>query len=124
MKKVTTKEFIWYAAGGLIIAFGLICVIFGIIGYRMTGPTSQNFIAEFEGKVFKKGKLDLRSFGLIIMAVGVIFSVVVLSVNAKKADREVEKKIRREQRIAAQANSTIEVKSAVEVVKEQPEESK
>jgi len=40
--------------------------------------------------------------------------------NAKKADREVEKKVRREQRLAAQASKTIEVKKAVEIVEEKP----
>ena len=124
MKKVTTKEFIWYAACGLLIAFALICIVFGIVGYRMAGPTSENFIVQFEAKVFKKGKLDLRSFGLIVLAVSVVITVIVLCVNAKKADRDIEKKLRREQRIAASANSTIEVKNAVEVVEEKPVESK
>lgn len=124
MKKVTTKEFIWYAACGLIIAFALICIIFGIVGYHMDGPTEQNFIVQLEAKVFKKGKLDLRSFGLIVLGVGAILFAIVLSVNAKKADREIEKKIRREQRIAASTNSNIEAKNAVEVVEEHPEENK
>lgn len=124
MKKVTTKEFIWYAACGLLVAFALICIIFGIVGYHMAGPSDQNFIVQFEAKVFKKGKLDLRSFGLIVLAVSVLITVIVLCVNAKKADRDIEKKLRREQRLAASVSSTIEAKNAVEVVEEKPEETK
>lgn len=117
MKKVTTKEFIWYAGCGLVIVFGLICMIFGIIGYHMSG--SNNFITEFEKKIPLQ---SLRVWGIIFMAIGVVVGIICLLVNAKKADREVEKKVRREQRLAAQANQSIEVKKAVEVVEAAPVE--
>lgn len=114
MKKVTVKEFCWYAACGIIIVFGLICMIFGIVGYHMGGSASMNFITNFE----KKLPFGLRYWGIIFMAAGVLVGIIVLLVNAKKADREVEKKIRREQRLAAQSSQTIEVKQAVEVIEE------
>ena len=82
--------------------------------------SSANFIEAFESKL----KLDLRYIGLILVGGGVAILVVVLLFNAKKADREVEKKVRREQRIAAQSNKTIEVKNAVEVIEVQAEEPK
>jgi len=116
MKKVTTKEFLWYLGAGLLAFLGLLCIIFGIIGYHMSGPTGTNFITEFEDKL----PFELRFWGLIFIAAGLALAVVVLLVNAKKADREVEKKIRREQRLAAQANQTIEVKKAVEIIEEKP----
>ena len=116
MKKISTKEFIWYAACGLVIVFGLICMIFGIVGYHM--PATNNFIRDFEAKI----PLDLRIWGIIFMAIGVLVGVVALVVNAKKADREIEKKNRREQRLAAQNNMDIEVKSAVQIVEEKPAE--
>ncbi|MCQ2802006.1 MAG: hypothetical protein MJ222_05230 [Bacilli bacterium] len=116
MKKISTKEFIWYAACGLVIVFGIICMVFGIIGYHM--PASNNFIKDFEAKI----PLDLRIWGIIFMAAGVVVAVIALVVNAKKADREVEKKNRREQRLAAQSNMNIEVKSAVQIVEEKPAE--
>ena len=116
MKKVTTKEFIWYAVCGLIVFLGLVCVVFGIIGYHMTSAAGVNFVEALEEKI----KISLRFLGLILIGAGVVLSVIVLLFNAKKADREVEKKIRREQRIAAQNSSTIEVKSAVEIVEEAP----
>ena len=116
MKKVTTKEFIWYLAAGLLAFLGLVAIVFGIIGYHMAGPTGTNFILEFEEKI----DFELRFIGLIFIAAGLLLAVIVLLVNAKKADREVEKKIRREQRLAAQANQTIEVKKAVEIIEEKP----
>lgn len=117
MKKVSVKEFIWYAACGVVVALGLICMIFGIVGYHMAGQT--NFILDFEAKL----PFELRYWGIIFMAAGVLVALVVLLVNAKKADREFDKKVRREQRIAAQSNQTIEVKNAVEVVVEKPAET-
>lgn len=117
MKKVSTKEFIWYAACGIVIIFGIICMVFGIIGYHM--PASNNFIKDFEAKL---KVLDLRTWGIIFMAVGVVVAIIALVVNAKKADREVEKKLRREQRIAAQSAMNVEVKNAVEIVEEKPAE--
>lgn len=116
MKKISTKEFIWYAACGIVVVFGLICMVFGIVGYHM--PTANNFIRDFEAKI----PLDLRIWGIIFMAVGVLVAVVALVVNAKKADREIEKKVRREQRLAAQSNMDIEVKSAVQIIEEKPAE--
>ena len=120
MKKVTNKEFIWYLACGLLVFLGLVCVIFGIIGYHMSSPSGQNFIETFEGKI----KFELRYLGLILIAAGVALSIGVLLFNAKKADREIEKKVRREQRIAAQNSKTIEVKNAVEVLEVPAEEPK
>ena len=116
MKKVTNKEFAWYLGCGVLVFLGLVAIIFGIIGYHMVSPTGMNFIQSFEEKI----KIDLRYLGLIFVGGGVAILIVVLLFNAKKADREVEKKIRREQRIAAQNSKTIEVKQAVEVIEEKP----
>ena len=118
MSKVTTKEFIWYAICGLVATLGLICIIFGIVGDHMGVPASENFVTVFEDKIH----FELRYIGLIAIAVAVIVFIICLLVNAKKADREVEKKLRRELRVAAQSNATIEVKKAVEVIEEKPAE--
>ena len=116
MKKISTKEFLWYAGCGLVVVFGIMCMVFGIVGYHL--PSSNNFIKDFEAKI----PLDLRIWGIIFMAAGVIVAIIALIVNAKKADREIEKKVRREQRLAAQNSMDIEVKSAVQIVEEKPVE--
>ena len=118
MKKISVKEFIWYAACGLVATLGVICIVFGIIGDHMGVPESQNFIASFQDKI----NFELRYLGLIFIGGALIVFIIVLLFNAKRADREVEKKLRRELRVAAQANSSIEVKKAVEVVEEKPQE--
>ena len=118
MKKVTNKEFIWYLVAGLLAFIGVIAITFGIIGYHMKASASYNFVQTFEEKI----KFELRYIGLIFIAAGVVLAVIALLFNAKKADREIEKKIRREQRIAAQNSKTIEVKNAVEVIEEAPAE--
>ena len=74
----------------------------------MNAPIGENFIRQFE----KKLPLDLRTFGIIFVAVGVLVGIIVLLWNAKRADRDIEKRIRREQRIAAQSSQSIEVKNA------------
>lgn len=116
MKKVTNKEFVWYLACGLLGVLGLLAIIFGIIGYHMDAPSGTNFITKFEDKI----NFQLRYIGLIFMGAGVVLALCVLLFNAKKADREVEKKVRREQRLAAQSSKTIEVKKAVEIIEEKP----
>ena len=116
MKKISNKEFAWYLACGLLGVIGLLAIVFGIIGYHMDAPAGTNFITEFEDKI----NFSLRYIGLIFIAGGVVLALCVLLYNAKKADREVEKKVRREQRLAAQTNKTIEVKKAVEIVEEKP----
>lgn len=119
MKKVTVKEFIWYAGCGLVAVLGLICVTFGIIGYYMpTTADNGNFIEAFESKI----NFELRWIGLIAIGVALVVFIICIFVNAKKADRDVEKKLRREQRIAAAENNTIEVKKAVEIIEEKPAE--
>ena len=77
-----------------------------------------NFIEEFEEAIH----FELRFLGLILLGASVVLSIIVLLFNAKRADREVEKKVRREQRIAAQNSKTIEVKQAVQIVEEAPAE--
>ena len=116
MRKIINKEFLWYLGCGLIAFLGLLSIVFGIIGYHMSGSNGTNFVLEFEEKI----KFELRYIGLIFIAGGLVLAVITLLYNAKKADREVEKKIRREQRLAAQANQTIEVKKAVEIIEEKP----
>ena len=117
MKKISIKEFLWYAAAGLVVVAGLILMIFGIVGYNIKGTIDSNFIMKAEESM----KIGFRFLGLIIMAAGILFGVIVLLINSRRADRDIEKQVRRQQRISAQANATLEVKKAVEVVEETQE---
>lgn len=125
--KVSGKEFAWYMFGALISAFGLILMIFGIIGHHMS---VSNFIKDAEQNLIDSIKIpfDFRIWGILLFVLGVAIVIIALAINAKKTDREVDKQLRRQQRQAALKDNTIEVKSAVEIIEEpapaQPVENK
>lgn len=117
--KITVVEFVWYAIASVIAIFGIILMVFGIVGHHLPGALSNNFIKNAEANL----PLSFITFGVILVAVGVVLGVIVLCVYAKKADRDIERTIRRQQRLAAQTNEVAGVKAAVEVVEEaKPEE--
>ena len=118
--KVSGKEFAWYLSGATIAVLGLILMVFGIIGHHMNVATDNNFIKKAETALINGIKIpfDFRIWGILIFVLGVTIVIIALAVNAKKADREVDKQLRRQQRQAALKDNTIEVKSAVEIIEE------
>lgn len=125
--RISGKEFAWYLVGATIAVFGLVLMIFGIVGHHLPINASNNFIKNAETGLINAIHIpfDFRIWGIILFALGVLVDVIALAVNAKKTDREVEKQLRRQQRQASLKNNTIEVKSAVEIIEEPaPQESK
>lgn len=120
--KVSGKEFAWYVFGGLFAVAGITLMIFGIIGHHMNVPLDNNFIKKAEEALISaiKAPFDFRIWGIILLLLGVIIISITLAYNAKKTDREVEKTIRRQQRINAGVEQKLEVKSAVEIIEEKP----
>lgn len=118
--KMTGKEFAWYIVGGLFGMFGLTLMVFGIIGHHLNVPQADNFIKNAESAVIEAIKIpfDFRIWGILFLLLGMLVVILTLNYNAKKTDREVEKTIRRQQRLNAGMNTSIEVKSAVEVIEE------
>lgn len=118
--RLTGKEFAWYLSGATIAVFGVILMIFGIIGHHMNATASNNFIKVAEKSLIEAIKVpfDFRIWGIMVFLLGVAIVIIALAVNAKKADREVDKQLRRQQRQAALKDNTIEVKSAVEIIEE------
>lgn len=123
--KMSGKEFAWYITGGLFGVFGLTLMVFGIIGHHLNVPQEDNFIKNAESAVIEAIKVpfDFRIWGILFLIFGMIIVIFTLNYNAKKTDREVEKTIRRQQRLNAGMNTSIEVKSAVEVIEEPKENS-
>lgn len=119
--KITVVEFIWYAIASVITISGIILIVFGIVGRHLPGSLEDNFI-----KNAQKGlPLSFIALGVILVAVGAVLGIIVLCVYAKKADRNIERTIRRQQRLAAQSSEVAGMKSAVEIVEEpKPEENK
>jgi len=120
--KVSGKEFAWYVFGGLFAVAGITLMIFGIIGHHMNVPLDNNFIKKAEEALISaiKAPFDFRIWGILLLLLGVIIISITLAYNAKKTDREVEKTIRRQQRINAGVEQKLEVKSAVEIIEEKP----
>lgn len=118
-QKITVVEFVWYAIASVIAIFGIILMVFGIVGHHLPGSLNDNFVKNAE----KNLPLPFILSGVILVAIGVVLGIIVLCYYAKKADRDIERTIRRQQRLAAQNSNTITgIKSAVEVVEEkQPE---
>ncbi len=118
--KVSGKEFAWYVIGGVFAVFGLTLMVFGIIGHHMNVPLADNFIKGTEEALIKAIKIpfDFRVWGIMFLLLGMFIVIVTLNYNAKKTDREIEKTIRRQQRLNAGMNTDIEVKSAVQVIEE------
>lgn len=119
-EKVTGKEMAWYVVSGIFGIFGVTLITFGIIGHHMNTSLENNFIKTAEDAVIKAIKIpfDFRIWGIMFLLVGMIIAVIALNYNAKKSDREVEKTIRRQQRLNAGVDSDMEVKSAVQVIEE------
>lgn len=118
--KVSGKEFAWYLGGATIAVFGVILMVFGIVGHHLNVAAESNFIKNAEKALIEgiKVPFDFRVWGILIFILGIAIVVIALAFNGKKADREVEKKLRRQQRQAALKDNTIEVKSAVEIIEE------
>jgi len=114
--KVSNKEFAWYIAAGIIAAFGIVLMVFGILGSYMVYP---NFVTIAEASVNAKLKSNLgfRFWGLIFFALGAVVAVITLAVNSKKTDREVDRQLRR-QRANVNTAAISGVKQAVEVMEE------
>lgn len=118
--KLSGKEFAWYLIGSTIAVFGIVLMIFGIVGHHLPISAANNFIKNAEEGLINAIHIpfDFRVWGILIFVLGVLVDVIALAVNARKVDREVEKVLRRQQRQASLKENTIEVKSAVEIIEE------
>lgn len=125
-EKISGKEVVWYVIAGVFALFGITLMVFGIIGHHMNVALSDNFIKSAEDALINAIKIpfDFRIWGIMFVLIGTIILIIALNANAKKADRDIEKTIRRQQRLNAGANVDIEVKSAVQIIEDVPSEIK
>ena len=100
-KKISNKELTWYVIAIIIGVVGLTSLVFGIIGEHFPGLYSDNWIAAGEAGWIKAWSgLGYRWWGIILLAIAVFLAVVVGNVFAKEGDRDVERALRRQQRLA------------------------
>lgn len=112
-KKLSKKEIVWYVIASLIGTLGLIFLVFGIVGSNFPGLYEDNWIASSENVWLKNwSHLGYRWWGIILIAVAAFIAIVALTFFAKEGDRDSERALRRQQRLAMTAPS--------EVVDEQP----
>lgn len=118
--RISGKEFAWYLVGATIAVFGIVLMVFGIVGHHLPINASNNFIKNAEEGLINAIHIpfDFRIWGVLIFVLGAVVDIIALAINAKKTDREVEKQLRRQQRQAALKDNTIEIKSAVEIIEE------
>lgn len=125
-EKLSVKEFVWYCVAAVIAIFGIILIVFGIIGHHLSDPLDSNFVKNAEKSLIDAIHIpfDFRIWGILFLLLGVLILIVVLTTFARKSDRENERTIRRQQRLAAAKTDASEVKAAVEVIEEKPAEVK
>ena len=111
-KKLQVKELIWYFLAGILGFAGLFMMVFGIIGHHLGGNLEQNFIKQAEKNIV----LDFRIWGIILLASGLVIALIALVYFARSADRDIEKAIRRQQRLNAQLTEGMEIKPAVQTI--------
>lgn len=119
--KISQAEVLFYVLAGL---FALVAITFftvSIIGDNLGVLPSNNGVLLAEdaiNKFFGNWGLGFRGLGLFALAIGVAIAVINLCVNAKTQDRELDKELRRQQRVQSfgqpdNAPEVVEVESAL-----------
>lgn len=100
-KKLSKKELAWYIFAGIIALVGLVFLIFGIIGDHFPGLYEDNWIAASESGWLKPWSgFGYRWWGLILLGIAALIAIISLTVFAKEDDRDTERALRRQQRLA------------------------
>ncbi len=91
--KLSIFEIVWYTLCGLVAIWGITYIILGLLGDAL--PGTDNAIAEASNGYAKTFGLGFLGYGLIHVAVAAIASIIVLLLQSKKSDRDIEKAQRR-----------------------------
>ncbi len=122
-KKLPGKELAWYIIAGFIALVGLVFLVFGIIGAHYPGLASDNWVAISEAAWLTNwSKMGYRWWGLILLGVGAVLAAICLNVFARSGDRDEERALRRQQRLALEQEAASEAQP--EIVPVESEEVK
>ena len=106
-RRISWKEWTFYAIAIIIALFGLSLMITGIIGDNLGVSLENNPIKAAEKDFIATGfAMNFRNLGLVIIALGALVAIITLMVNAKKSDREHEKQLRRQERLSSDSEET------------------
>ena len=105
-------EIIWYSICVLVMIWGLVYVILGVVDGANDLTSLHKFMANFK----KTFGLTMYFWGLIIFAIGVVAGVTVMIIYAKTFDKAADREQRRSARLSA-----INKKEEKVVSEQQPE---
>ena len=110
-------EIIWYTICVLVIIWGLVYVILGLVDGANDLKNLHKFMADFK----KTFGLDMYFWGLIISAIGVVAGVVVMILYAKTFDKAADREQRRSARLSgiAKKEDKVVAEQKPEVVEEE-----
>ena len=99
--KLTKKEIVFYSIAAVIGAVGLLFVVFGIVGSHFPGINEDNWIAASEKAWLTNWSgIGYRWWGLILVGIAAVIACISLTVFAREGDRDSERALRRQQRLA------------------------
>ena len=107
-KKLSNKEIAWYVIAAIIGIVGIVFLVFGIIGANFPGKFEDNWVVSSENAWLTNwSHLGYRWWGVILIAVAAFIAVVSLTYFAKEGDRDTERALRRQQRLAMASSSSV-----------------
>ena len=114
--KLSIFEIVWYSLCGLLALWGITYIVLGLVGQLLPITADENALAKASEVIKEHFGLGFLYWGMILVGIGAVLAIIVLLLNAKKSDKEVEKAARRAARLAS--NNVVDVPS--EPVEETP----
>ena len=111
-------EIVWYSICILVMIWGLVYVILGLIDGANDLTSLHKFMADFK----KTFGLSMYFWGLIICAIGVVAGVTVMIIYAKTFDKAADREQRRSARLSGivKKEEKVVAEQEPEVVEEKP----
>ncbi len=99
-KKLSIKEIVWYIIAGIFGLAGLVFLVVGIVGEHLPVLSSENGILLSEAAWLTSwSPLGYRYWGIILVLAASLLAVICLTLFAREGDRDVERALRRAQRL-------------------------
>jgi len=116
---ISIFEIIWYSICALVMLWGVIYVVLGLVAKFNDIQSLKTFANNFESLF----KLSIFYWGLIIFAIGAVAGSVVLIIYARTFDRANDREQRRSARLAAlKKEEKVVDNQQAEVVEQKPQE--
>ncbi len=106
-RKLTKGEIAWIVIEGLFGLAGITFIVLGFVADYLPLLYSENVLLQSQQALMKGtgGLLTYRWLGFLLLAVGVVITLITLNFFAKKSDLSEEREARRQQRLKIIAES-------------------